>query len=500
MESGLYITFVDASEPRDRELPAVGPLDHVVLRDRRLLAERTSAWQAPDMSVAIDRLLEAELELQRATGEEPGGTKRPQMRFTAHDGVFLRFVVFGDAPEPHALPEFGPFAVVIVGPRSVEADGRQLATRSASEPARWELTASAGLNVTGVQWPDIAFRTATGAYHGSVAAAPPARALPHEPIVAPPPSAEPAFAPPPRGDSTFTPPPFVELPPREPTLLPPPGVEPLFMPPVASESLFRPPADPARTPPAPPAAEAAALATSDVELIERIDRERTEETLRARIQEKERQRQSLSDSSVDASTSWAMHYRPQRAKDEDNDDVVVSEDGGRIGGLLWRLRFVIIGILLVGAGIYGVTVFRETTEPSTAPQFTFVNVGARFTGTRWDWVINGTQRVPDSGKLKAHGVFYLVRIGTTNLGTEGAQLAPGDFTLIDANGVEHGSLGLASGAYQGPDNPGSPNLWPPVFRVGTNVTFNVLFDIDPTLGRGMVLAVADAPRTRVRLD
>src|SRR4029077_11098229 len=129
-------------------------------------AERTSVWQAPDMSVAIDRFLEAELELQRATGEEPGGTRRPAMRFTARDGVFVRFVVFGDAPEPEGLPEFGPFQVVIVGPGSVEADGRQLASRSASGPG-WALAPGAGEGIAGAQRPDIAFRTATGAYHGS---------------------------------------------------------------------------------------------------------------------------------------------------------------------------------------------------------------------------------------------------------------------------------------------------------------------------------------------
>jgi len=234
---------------------------------------------------------------------------------------------------------------------------------------------------------------------------------------------------------------------------------------------------------------------SDLELIERIDRERADETLRARIQGKERERSAADAPSEDTST-WSR-YRPQAASATSADDSDGEEEGP---GLLWRLRFVLIGILLVSAGFYGYTVFRESTAPTTSQQFSFVNVGARFTGSRWEWTINGTQRVPDSGKLKAQGVFLLVRVGATNVATEGAQMTPSDFTLIDPNGVEHAALGITSGAYQGPDNPSSPNMWPPAFRVGTNVTFNVLFDINPSLGRGMVLAIGDAPKTRVRLD
>src|SRR3982074_1797822 len=97
MESGLHITFFDKGETHDRELPPVGPLDRVVLRQRQLIAERGSVQQAQDAGVSIDRWLEAELEFQRATGEEPGGTKRLETRVTAPGGVFLRFAVFGDA-------------------------------------------------------------------------------------------------------------------------------------------------------------------------------------------------------------------------------------------------------------------------------------------------------------------------------------------------------------------------------------------------------------------
>src|SRR6266568_2667464 len=116
MPSGFFVTFFDADEPQARELPPVGSLDHLVACRDQLIAERISVLQADDLGVPIDRWLEAELELQHATGEEPGGPKRQSMRVRARDGVFLRFAVFGDANEGERTAELGPFAGVVVGP------------------------------------------------------------------------------------------------------------------------------------------------------------------------------------------------------------------------------------------------------------------------------------------------------------------------------------------------------------------------------------------------
>jgi hypothetical protein len=114
--------------------------------------------------------------------------------------------------------------------------------------------------------------------------------------------------------------------------------------------------------------------------------------------------------------------------------------------------------------------------------------------------VNGVQRVTTAGNAKPRGIYYLVRVGATNKGTEGAQVAPNDFVLVDPNGIEHTALGLGSGVYQGPSNVGSANTWPREFPVGKTVNFNVIFDIEPSLGRGMVFGIADIPKTRVRLD
>src|SRR4051812_29163823 len=108
------------------ELPPVGPLEHVVVRGQSLIANRKGG--DADVFGGGLRWIEAEQELRRATGQEPGGTTRSDLRIAAPEGVYLRFVSFGDGAGDDALPELGPYAVVVVGRRGVEADGDPLAT------------------------------------------------------------------------------------------------------------------------------------------------------------------------------------------------------------------------------------------------------------------------------------------------------------------------------------------------------------------------------------
>ncbi len=303
MEPGLYITFLSKDEPPDRELPPVGPLDLVVLRDRRLVAERRSVHQAEEPRVPIDRWLEAELELRRATGDEPGGTRRQDMRVTAHDRVFVRFTLFGEAGERDAAPELGPFTAVTVGPRSVEADGRVLATRAAGEVAPWELT-SEGSDAAAVHKPDVEFRTATGVYHATAE---------------------------PRTGATLTPP-------AEP--------EPLFKPGLERRTAAASPA-----PPPAPVEEPTAHTQTDLEQSQRLERERIEEQLRARFQEEDRRHFDARDTGGggDAATTQALRDRPEAA------------GGAERRGSRRRLRllgFAIVLILLIGAGAYAVLAMR----------------------------------------------------------------------------------------------------------------------------------------------
>jgi len=166
VQPGLYLTFFSEGEAFDRELPPVGPLEHVVVRDRMLVADRKDGENDP-FGVG-GRWVEAERELRRATGQEPGGATRPDLRVGAPEGVYLRFVSFGEAAEHDAMPELGPYAVVVIGPRGVEADGDALATRTGSSQRQWELTGVGGSAFVGVIRPDIALRTRSTAYHPEI--------------------------------------------------------------------------------------------------------------------------------------------------------------------------------------------------------------------------------------------------------------------------------------------------------------------------------------------
>ena len=562
MEPGLYVTFFSSDEPASRELPAVGPLYNVVLRHKSLVAERRTVMQAQELGVAIDRWLEAELEMQRATGEEPGGPKRSERRISARDGVFLRFAVFGDAHERDVVPELGPFASVVIGLGSVEADGRTLATRVASDLAPWQLTSGAGDEVDGMHKPDIAFRTASTSYHPSInpVAAQPPRAetpmvAPPAPVVAAPAPApaapvrtipsEPAFAIPPRMESSSSPPasePFFTPPPRtEQVIAPPPRTEQVIRPAAPTEHVIRPPAPteqvirptplteqiirPARSesdftspgdsgstfldrprrqtevysargePAAPPEER---LTPGDVELIARLDRERKDETLRARIHEGERKRLGIDEQAKDDATAVSMRYRAQAAAEPTYE----SESRFEWGPAMWRMRFAIIGVMLLMVAGYAFIVLRTGTAPtiSGGQQVQYVGIAQRFTGARFEFVVNGIQRAQTAGTATARGLYYVVRIGATNKATDAQQLSPSDFTLVDANGTEYGPVSLSTGVYQGPENPGSPFLWPASFPSGRTTTFSVIFDVDPSLPRGMLLKLSDPPSIRVRLD
>jgi Domain of unknown function (DUF4352) len=509
MEPGLYVTFFTKDEPASRELPPVGPLDNVVLRQHVLLAERRSVQQAQELGVAIDRWLEAELEMQRAVGAEPGGSKRTERRFSARDGVYLRFAVFGDAHERDVVPELGPFAVVVVGPWSIEADGSTLATRGSSTIAAWELAKGAGDETVGLHKPDVAVRTSNTTYHPSITPT-----APRERVVAAP--ARPAPAPPTvpvRPPTAAAPvdaaPPF-ELPPLQvssrerasppvPVITPAPQSAPLFT------DRPRRPAEIYSVSPAAPAAEppATALTADDRAMIDQLDRERRAETLRARISGEERKRLGIDIEEKQqgrTAANVAMRYRPQQANEADAEEEAAP--GLEWGPAMWRMRFAIIGVLVIFAAMYAFFVLRTGTSPtlSGTQQVQYVGVAQRFSSDRWDFIVNGVQKVTTAGAARSRGNFYVVRLGVTNKGADTQQLSPGDFTIIDANGAEYGPVGISSGAYQGGDNPGSPYVWPQSFAAGKAVTFSVLFDLDPSLPRGMLLKVSDQPNVRVRLD
>jgi hypothetical protein len=408
VEPGLYLTFFNEGEPVDGELPPVGPLEHVVVRGQSLIANRKNGSGEADLFGGGGRWLEAEHELRRATGQEPGGTKHSNLRIAGPEGVYLRFVSFGEGAEQNAVPELGPYAVVVVGRRGVEADGDPLATRTGSNQNLWELTGIGGSALAGVVRPDIAFRTRSTTYHPEIT---PFRT-----------GATPA---PRRGAAA--PVPVAAMPVATRVAEPPP-------PP-------RPPEDPGLS-------------------------------LRNRL-------------GSEPSTGRASF--------------VVAEPAEREwGGAAWRLRYLIIGALVVLILVFSVPSIRSLFGGG-APISETVAQGTEISSPSWTYTVGTLRRVARIGLAQARGTFVVVQIAATNRGPANAQLLPSNFTLSGAAGEQYAAQPSSSGVYAGASNPDSSYTWPAEFPAGRVVVVPIIFEVNPSIS-GMQLVISDVPTTRIRLE
>jgi hypothetical protein len=447
VEPGLYVTFFKEGESRDSELPPVGPLEHVVYREGGLVADRKAVHQVDDSErTSGSRWIEAELELERAIGNEPGGARRPHLRVSAREGVYLRFASFGESAEHNPAPELGPYAVVTIGPRGVEADGELLAIPTGSKRALWDLTKTAGKDLAGVVRPDIAFRTEWSAYHPGIRTARPEPAKPsastnalRSPIVAPASVAAQHM--------------------REPVLTGERAPRPA--PVAASRSTESAGGGPrsVATPKAPAPAPARYVSAPMMTLLDRV-------STNTRV------------------VSGAEAYGRQ------------SSDGLQWSDALWSMRFVIIGVLVLFVGVFGLFSFMNN---SSAPSVNVVGVGATVKGVRWDYTVNNISRTTTAGEATSRGTYLVIRVGVKNQSSDGATLFPSEFALVDSTGREYPSLSESDGAYQSSQNGGSPYVWPHTYPVGQFATATVIFDI-PNSIRGLQLVIRSVPSTRIRLD
>jgi hypothetical protein len=428
VEPGLYLTFFTQGEHFGDELPPVGPLEHVVVRDRALIADRRDGHHA-DFFGGGGRGIEAEYEFQRAMGKEPGGVRRPDLRIVAPEGVYLRFVSFGSAAEHDPVPELGPYAVVVVSTRAVEADGDRVAARMGTTQNLWELTAVGGTALGGIIRPDIAFRTRSTRYHPEIKRFKPAP----QPAVAP---VHAAAAP----TSQAHPP---SKPPRPAT----------------------PTATPARPPIGPEARAPAAPAQSS------RPTEAATLTLRDRIKPEPVRSQYAAAAATGNPREWA--------------------------GAVWRLRFVILAVLVLLIAVFSVPSIRSVLAGGT-PAGSTVAVGTTLTSPNWSYTVGSVRRIAKIGGAQARGTYLVVQVTTTR-SMAGAQLLPSNFAVATANGQEYPALSISSGVYAGPENPISSYAWPKEFPVGKGVVVPLIFEVDPSVS-GTQLVILDVPSTRVRLE
>lgn len=398
----------------DGALPPVGPLEHVVVRGQSLIAElKDGGWS--DVFGAGPRWTEATQELRRATGQEPGGTTHSDLRIAGPEGVYLRFVSFGEAAEHDPVPELGPYAVVVVGRRGVEADGDPLATRTGTNQNLWELTGVGGSAFVGVIRPDIAFRTRSTTYHPEI--------KPFRTGATPPPS-RPAAAP--SGPAAAPSRPAAE-----------PGATRVVEPPRPQ----RPPEDPGPT-------------------------------LRDRI-----------GSEPSTTRSGYMVVEPERRE---------------WGGAAWRLRYLIIGALVVLIAVFSVPSIRSLLTGG-GPTAETVTAGIAVSSPEWTYNVGSVRRVARIGASQARGTYVVVQIAATNRSRAGAQLSPSNFTLTASNGEQYAAQPTSSGVYSGAANPDSAYIWPPDFPVGRSVVVPLIFEVNSSV-TGLQLVILDVPTTRIRLE
>ena len=397
----------------DGELPPVGPLEHVVVRGQSLMADRKDG--GGDLFGSGGRWIEAEHELRRATGQEPGGTKRSDLRIAGPEGVYLRFVSFGEAAEHDPIPELGPYAVVVVGRRGVEADGDPLATRTGTNQNLWELTGMGGSAFVGVVRPDIAFRTRSTTYHPEI--------KPFRTGATPPPS-RPAAAP----SHPAAAPVAVAAAPVAARVVEPPRPQ-------------RPPEDPGLT-------------------------------LRDRIGSEPAMTRSGYGVAEPLQREW--------------------------GGAAWRLRFLIIGALVVLIGIFSVPSIRSLLTGG-GPTSETVAVGTPVSSAAWTYTVGSVRRVARIGSSAARGTYLVVQMAATNRGPGPAQLSPSSFTLTAPGGEQYAAQPTSSGVYSSEANPDSAYIWPADFPVGRSVVVPLIFEVNASIS-GTQLVILDIPTTRVRLE
>jgi len=168
------------------------------------------------------------------------------------------------------------------------------------------------------------------------------------------------------------------------------------------------------------------------------------------------------------------------------------------GGAAWRLRYFIIGALVVLIVVFSVPSIRSILNGG-GPTADTVAVGTAVSSPEWTYNVGSVRRVARIGASQARGTYMVVQIAATNRGRAGAQLSPSNFTLTAASGEQYAAQPTTSGVYSSAVNPDSSYMWPIDFPVGRSVVVALIFEVNPSI-TGTQLVILDVPTTRVRLE
>lgn len=463
-ETGVYLQFYDDGEPVQKELPPLGPFELLIIRHNRIIGGREQVEHDLMGPGSVERWLEAELELRRALGDEPGGVRRSHMRIRAPRGdIIVRFYDYaGD--EPPKVPELGPFYALTIGKREVRADEKLLAIR-ATDMSPWTLTDAVRPGIAGINKADFSVF--------SLSVREPRAASPAPPPATPQPAAAVAM---PLADRAHVPQePFVER--RK-----------------VQREIYVARPEPKND---------ESLTPADVNLILRVDKLKQQELAEQLMIERLRREQHASPELAlrpgAVLDSTPMRFQPPVRERERVGTAGLEEEGERsfsagILQLLWSGRLVIVTVLLILAGIsaYGYLKPRalSTNEP---PPLTFAAMGQKIAGPGWSYQITSVERAPRLGTVPpAAGGYLIVHVTVQRTDQAAPAIETTEFQLIDAGGSHSFALPAGSEVYQG-----TGLVWATKYPSNTFVQDHLAFDVSPT-ANGLILLIRSA-NVEVRL-
>ena len=177
---GVYLAFNGGPDASPSDRPGIGPYDEIVLRGARAVGERDGLGKVIALRSASGSWRDAETSSAESDRFDDG---RADLRISGgSQDVVVRFSDDEVAGHP-AVPDLGPFAVVVVGTHEVRGDEDTLAVR-VSRISPWQLTDKAGSGFQGTMKDALVFAPSTRLAAGQArfSAAPAAQpSAPHSP-------------------------------------------------------------------------------------------------------------------------------------------------------------------------------------------------------------------------------------------------------------------------------------------------------------------------------
>jgi hypothetical protein len=439
----------------------------LIIRHNRVIGDREQVEHDMMGLGSVERWLEAELELRRALGDEPGGVRRGHMRIRAPRGdIIVRFYDYaGD--EPPKVPELGPFYVLTVGKREVRADDKLLAIRS-TDMSPWTLTDQVRPGIAGINKADFSvFSLSARDPRSQARTAPPGDQQPAAPSAPAPTAAVPAPAAP---------------------IVPPAAVAQNGTPETAAQTDFTERRKIQReiyvARPLPQQDEQ--LTPADVNLILRVDKLKQQELAEQLMIERLRREQHIAPESAlraDAVASLPMRFQPpvkervaaEAAEEEEEYEGFTQ----RLLGLLWSARIVLVTGLVLVALVAAYGYLQAPTSPLAAggaKALTFAGVNERVQTNDWTIVVTSVDRLARLGPTPpAQGQYVVVHVTATRKNSDAPTLDPSQFVLVDPAGAQVFAFPTTADMYSA----SSGVAWPARFPVGTALPGLVIFDVHP---------------------